>query len=40
MGPNWLLALRCISPDKDALSKDEGELNVGKRLISRAILNS
>jgi predicted transposase YbfD/YdcC len=33
MVPNWLLVLRCTTGE-DSESKDEGELNVAKRLLS------
>ena len=37
MGPKLVIGFEMYNPGKDSASKDEGELNVGKRLISSVV---
>ncbi|WP_243450459.1 hypothetical protein [Desulfosporosinus sp. Sb-LF] len=37
MGPKLVIGFEMYKPGQDAVTKDEGELNVGKRLISDVV---
>ncbi len=36
-GPKLVIGFEMYKPGQDSISKDEGELNVGKRLISNVL---